>query len=63
MTEPRKTPMTVPPPTQPRPFSIVFESTGLLGLTAAERRKALAHLAHLLMLAAGVAAADDDDER
>jgi hypothetical protein len=56
--------MRVPlPPSQPSQISISFESTGLLGLSDAERKKALTHLAHLLLLAAGVAAAEDDDER
>jgi hypothetical protein len=64
MSQPRKTPMRVPlPSSQPRQISITFESTGLLGLSDAEREKALTHLARLLLLAAGVAAAEDDDER
>ena len=63
MTEPRKTPMIVPPQAQPRQFNIAFESSGLLGLTSAERMNALTHLADLLMLAAGVVAVDHDDER
>jgi hypothetical protein len=48
---------------QPQQMSMAFESKSLLGLTAAERMKALIHLAHLLMLAAGVAAEENDDER
>jgi catabolite regulation protein CreA len=51
---------------QPQQMSMAFESK-LLGLTVAERMKALMHLAHLLMLAAGVAAGvaaeENDDER
>lgn len=48
---------------QPQQMSIAFESKLLLGLTAAERMKALMHLANLLMLAAGVVAEENDDER
>jgi hypothetical protein len=51
------------PPAQSRQFSIAFESTGLLGLTSAERMKAVIRLSQLLMLAAGVAAEERDDER
>jgi hypothetical protein len=39
----------------PRQISIAFESIPLQGLTPAERMKALAHLADLIMLAAGIA--------
>jgi hypothetical protein len=46
----------------PRQISITFESRWLQGLEPAERMKALAHLAHLLMLAAGVAIEERDDE-
>lgn len=60
MTEPRRTTI---PPAQPRQISITFESTMLLGLNAAERKKALTHLTHLLMLAAGVEARESNDER
>ena len=44
-------------------MSIVFESNRLRGLPADERMKVLMELAHLLMLAAGVAVEEDDDER
>jgi hypothetical protein len=44
-------------------MSIVFESNGLRGLSAAERTKALMDLAYLLMLAAEVAIEENDDER
>ena len=60
MTKPRRTPM---PPAQPRQINIAFESTRLLGLSTAERRKVLTRLAHLLMLAAGVVLKENDDER
>jgi hypothetical protein len=49
------------PPAKPRQMSIVFESTGLRGLSTPERTKALMNLAHVLMLAAGVE--ENDDER
>lgn len=48
---------------QSRQMSIGFESIGLLGLTSAERLKAVGQLAQLLMLAAGIAAKERDDER
>lgn len=48
---------------QPQQMSMAFESKQLLGLRGAERTKALMHLAHLLMLAAGLAAEENDDER
>ena len=48
---------------QSRQMSIGFESIGLLGLTSAERLKAVGQLARLLMLAAGIAAKERDDER
>jgi hypothetical protein len=64
MTEPQKRRKRVlPPPAHSRQFSIAFESTGLLGLTSAERMKATIQLSQLLMLAAGVAAEERDDER
>jgi hypothetical protein len=53
------TSLSVVPPQQ---MSIAFESKQLLGLTVAERTKALMHLAHLLMLAAGITAEENDDE-
>jgi hypothetical protein len=48
---------------QSRQMSIGFESIGLLGLTSAERLKTVGQLARLLMLAAGIAAKERDDER
>jgi hypothetical protein len=44
-------------------MSMGFESIGLLGLTSAERMKAISQLARLLMLAAGVVAEGRDHER
>ena len=52
-----------PPPAEPHQMSIAFESNRLRGLPAAERMKVLMDLAYLLMLAAGVAVEEDDDER
>ncbi len=51
------------PSTQPRQISIAFESIPLRGLSAPERITVLMHLANLLMLAAGVATKELDDER
>jgi len=64
MIKPRRLPTKVSlPPALPRQMSIGFDSIRLLGLSAPERMKALAHLTHLLMLAAGVVGKEDDDER
>jgi hypothetical protein len=64
MSEPRKIQREQSPPAaEPRQMSITFESNRLRGLSAAERMKALMDLAYLLMLAAGVAAEENDDER
>ena len=52
-----------PLPAKSRQMSMVFESTGLRGLSTAERTKALTSLAHLLLLAAGVVVEETDDER
>jgi hypothetical protein len=62
MTNPPKIRMNTSPVT-PRQMSIAFESSKLFGLTAAERMKALTHLAYLLMLAVGVAAEENGDDR
>jgi hypothetical protein len=51
------------PPAPAQQMSIAFESIRLLGLSASERIKAVGHLAHLLMLAAGVASRESNDER
>jgi hypothetical protein len=64
MSKPRKIQREqAPPPTEPRQMSMVFESNGLRGLSAAERTKALMDLAYLLMLAAAVVIEENDDER
>lgn len=47
---------------QPQQMNMAFESKQLLGLTVAERMKALMHLAQLLMLAAGITAEENNDE-
>ena len=52
-----------PPPAEPHQMRMVFESTGLRGLSTAERTKALMNLAHLLLLAAGVVVEENTDER
>lgn len=51
------------PPVQREQISLPFESTGLRGLTNAERTKAVIRLSQLLMYAAGVAGKENDDER
>ena len=64
MNEPKKRRKTVRlPPLRSGQLNIGFESIGLLGLTSAERMKAISQLARLLMLAAGVAAEERDHER
>ena len=44
-------------------MSIAFKSIWLRGMSAPERMGALMHLANILMLAAGVATKECDDER
>ena len=64
MTEPQKSrKRRYPPPVQIRQISIGFESTGLLGLTGAQRTKAVMQLTQVLILAAGVAPKESGDER
>lgn len=63
MSKPCKSQKEQAPPAEPRQMNIAFESNHLRGLPAAERRKVLMDLAHLLLLAAGVAVEEDDDER
>lgn len=54
----------LPLPAAPRQLSIPFESRKIRGISAAERRIALARLTRLLLEAAGVAVEErDDDER
>jgi hypothetical protein len=53
-----------PPPAAPRQLSIPFVSGKLNGISASDRRIALARLTRLLLEAAGVAAEErDDDDR
>ena len=64
MTEPQNSrKRRFPPPVQTRQISIAFESIGLLGLTSAQRMKAVMQLSQILILAAGVAPKGSDDER
>jgi hypothetical protein len=64
MTEPQKRRKRASLPlVQSGQISIAFETIGVLGLTSAERMKAVIQLSRLLMLAAGVAAEEPDDER
>ena len=51
------------PPVQREQISFAFESMGLRSLTSSERTKAIIRLSQLLMLAAGVASKENDDER
>jgi hypothetical protein len=53
---------TVPPQAAPRQLSIPFDSTKLRGISAAERRIALARLARLMLEAGGVVAREPDDD-
>jgi hypothetical protein len=55
---------TLPPPAAPRQLSIPFDPRELRGISAPDRRIALARLTRLLLEAAGVTAEErDDDER
>ena len=47
----------------PRQLSIPFDSTGLRGMTASERRVALARLASLLLEAVDIAVEESDDDQ
>ena len=51
------------PSAQPHQINIAFESIRLRGMNTPERMRVLMQLANLLMLAAGVATQDYDDER
>jgi hypothetical protein len=54
----------LPPSSNPRQMSIPLESIETIGLSESARSEILAHLANLLLLAAGVAAAGEEaDER
>ena len=46
-----------------RQISITFESTELLGLTSAQRMRAVMKLSRVLLLAAGAVLEERDDER
>ena len=59
--EPRK--RRTPKPTKRRQISIAFESRELHGLTSAQRMKAVMQLSRVLILAAGAALEESDDER
>ena len=64
MTKSRKTSLkALLPPAHPHQMTIAFESIRLRGMSAPERQRALMHLANLLMLAAGVATKECNDER
>lgn len=63
MKEPQKTRKRALPPPQSRQISMAFETIRLHGLTSAERKKVVIRLAQVLMLAAGLAAEERDDER
>jgi hypothetical protein len=52
-----------PKPARRRQISIAFESTEVLGLTSAQRLKAVRQLSRVLMLAAGAMLEERDDER
>jgi hypothetical protein len=63
MTKPQKLSLKARlPSAQPHQISIAFESIRLRGMSAPERMRVLMHLANLLMLAAGVAIKEYDDE-
>lgn len=63
MKEPKLTRKRALPPPQSRQISMAFETIRLHGLTSAERKKVVIRLAQVLMLAAGVATEERDDER
>jgi hypothetical protein len=50
-------------PAAPRQISTPFDSTGLRGMTASERRVALARLAGLLLEAADIAIEERDNDQ
>lgn len=64
MTEPRSIrKRQSPPPVQTRQMNIAFESTGLLGLTSAQRTKVVMQLSQVLILAAGCVLKESGDAR
>jgi hypothetical protein len=63
MTESQRTRKTrYPPPVRTRQINIAFESTELRGLTSAQRMKVVMQMSQVLILAAGVAPKESDDE-
>ena len=63
MNELQKTRKRALPPPQSRQIGMAFETMRLQGLTSAERKKAVIRLAQVLMLAAGLATEERNDER
>jgi hypothetical protein len=64
MTEPQKSrKRRYPPPVRTHQINIAFESTELRGLTSAQRMKVVMQMAQVLILAAGIAPKESDDER
>jgi|APFre7841882630_1041343.scaffolds.fasta_scaffold05892_4 hypothetical protein len=60
---PKSVPPTPAPPTVPRQLGIAFDSIQLRGMNPSDRAKALAHLASLLMQAAGVMAEERNNDK
>ena len=59
-----RSPPTLPLPAAPHQLSMPFDSGKLRGISASDRRMALARLTRLLLEAAGVTVEErDDDER
>lgn len=65
MISPRKVvvPIRLSPPTAPHQLSIVFGSLLLREMSPSERSKVIAHLARLLIQAAGVTTEEPDNDR
>lgn len=63
MKEPQKTRKRALMAPQSRQITMAFETIRLHGLRSAERKKVVIRLAQVLMLAAGVATEERDDER
>ncbi|HEU0198298.1 MAG TPA: hypothetical protein VFQ88_13945 [Nevskiaceae bacterium] len=51
-----------PAATANRQFNLAFASVGLSGLSVAERKKAIARVARLLLLAAGLSSREEPDD-
>ena len=58
-----KPPRPAPPATTPRQLSMALDSVKLRGMSTAERGRAVAQLANLLLEAAGIAAGERADDR